>query len=63
MWDFLDQTTSEKSKEEKDTSEEKGCRIEVGRTCPQCGKGKLDYNSLLNLYCPKCGYETGGSFT
>jgi uncharacterized protein (DUF983 family) len=63
MWDFLDQTTSEKGNEEKDTSEEKECRIWAGQTCPQCGKGILDYNSLLNLYCPICSYETGGSFT
>ncbi len=33
-----------------------------GDTCPQCGQGKLDYNSLLYLECPLCGYEaTGGA--
>ena len=32
--------------------------------CPQCGQGILDYNGLLDLVCPVCGYrEPGGSFT
>lgn len=24
--------------------------------CPQCGTGKLDYNGLLELECPICGF-------
>lgn len=31
--------------------------------CPQCGEGKLDYNGLLQLECPVCGFvnaEGGG---
>jgi hypothetical protein len=34
-----------------------------GAPCPQCGEGKLDYNGLLQLECPKCGFvssEGGG---
>jgi len=27
-----------------------------GASCPNCGKGKLDYNGLLELECPRCGY-------
>jgi predicted RNA-binding Zn-ribbon protein involved in translation (DUF1610 family) len=27
--------------------------------CPQCGKGILDYNGLLQFECPGCGYVTG----
>jgi len=29
-----------------------------GALCPRCRNGRLDYNSLLNLQCPMCGYET-----
>lgn len=33
-----------------------------GSICPNCGKGKLDYNGLLELECPICGYrDTGGA--
>lgn len=31
--------------------------------CPQCGEGILDYNGLLQLECPACGFvssEGGG---
>lgn len=31
-----------------------------GRSCPECGKGKLDYNGLLELECPLCGFRSGG---
>ncbi|MBN1536694.1 MAG: hypothetical protein JW908_08185 [Anaerolineales bacterium] len=36
-----------------------------GDLCPQCGQGRMDYDGLLNLSCPQCGYTntTGGSFT
>lgn len=36
-----------------------------GDICPQCGQGKLDYNGLLELECPRCGYRysTAGSYT
>ncbi len=33
-----------------------------GDLCPVCGKGRLDYNGLLELECPACGYRnTGGA--
>jgi uncharacterized protein (DUF983 family) len=35
----------------------------VGDLCPQCEEGRLDYDGLLNLACPKCGYALGGCFT
>jgi len=36
----------------------------AGQTCPNCGKGQLDYDGLLQLSCPLCGYVAeGGSFT
>lgn len=28
-----------------------------GDPCPHCGKGKLDYNGLLELECTRCGYR------
>lgn len=31
-----------------------------GGKCPKCGRGKLDYNGLIELYCPACGYVAGG---
>jgi uncharacterized protein (DUF983 family) len=35
----------------------------AGDTCPKCGKGKLDYDGMLNLSCLECGYSLGGCFT
>jgi uncharacterized protein (DUF983 family) len=28
-----------------------------GDVCPACGKGKLDYNGLLELECSECGFR------
>ena len=39
------------------------CGFHVGALCPKCGKGILDYNGMLNLQCPLCGYESGYGFT
>ena len=33
--------------------------LRKGELCPQCAEGRLDYNGLLQLECPKCGYVTG----
>jgi uncharacterized protein (DUF983 family) len=30
-----------------------------GSTCPGCGQGRLDYNGLLELECPLCGFTLG----
>jgi hypothetical protein len=37
--------------------------VRAGDLCPQCKEERLDYNGLLNLACPKCGYALGGCFT
>ena len=37
--------------------------VRPGDPCPRCREGLLDYNGLLNLACPKCGYALGGCFT
>jgi len=34
-----------------------------GKTCPACGLGIMDYDGLLNLICPVCGFGEGGCFT
>jgi hypothetical protein len=34
-----------------------------GDLCPRCGQARLDYDGLLNLTCPNCGYAVGGCFT
>jgi len=37
--------------------------LRSGALCPQCGQGQLDYNGLLQLECPLCGFvnaEGGG---
>jgi uncharacterized protein (DUF983 family) len=36
----------------------------LGQRCPQCKKGRLDYDGLLQLACPICGYVAdAGGFT
>ena len=35
----------------------------AGDRCPQCGEADLDYDGLLNLHCPRCGYVLAGCFT
>lgn len=38
-------------------------RAEAGQTCPVCGLGIMDYDGLLNVVCPVCGFTQGGCFT
>jgi len=47
------------------TSRSRSCRApHAGQKCPNCGKGKLDYDGLLQLSCPYCGHlASGGGFT
>ena len=35
--------------------------LRKGSPCPQCGEGILDYNGLLQLECPACGFINGES--
>lgn len=37
--------------------------IQVGAVCPKCLKGIFEYDGLLNLVCPNCGFTAGGCFT
>ncbi|MBN2148524.1 MAG: hypothetical protein JW726_14145 [Anaerolineales bacterium] len=34
--------------------------LKSGMLCPACGKGILDYDGLLNLACPICGFNSSG---
>lgn len=36
---------------------------EAGKLCPVCGLGIMDYDGLLNLVCPVCGFTESGCFT
>lgn len=38
-------------------------RAQAGKPCPVCGVGIMDYDGLLNLVCPVCGFGEGGCFT
>ena len=33
--------------------------LRKGSLCPHCGEGLLDYNGMLQLECPSCGYVNG----
>jgi len=46
-------------------AEETRAALRAGAICPACGQGKLDYNGLLALECPVCGYTSseGGGCT
>jgi hypothetical protein len=37
--------------------------IRAGDLCPKCGQAEIDYDGLLNLVCPECGYTLAGCFT
>lgn len=37
--------------------------LRAGDICPACEAAELDYDGLLNLACPHCGYALGGCFT
>lgn len=38
--------------------------LRSGDLCPKCKHALLDYDGLLNLACPACGFaETGGCFS
>lgn len=38
--------------------------LRSGDQCPKCKQAQLDYDGLLNLACPGCGYTlTGACFS
>ncbi len=37
--------------------------LRAGDMCPFCHVGRMDYDGLLNLVCPLCGYTHAGCFT
>ncbi|MFZ3069749.1 MAG: hypothetical protein WA110_01320 [Anaerolineaceae bacterium] len=40
-----------------------GMALRYGEPCPYCLVGKVDYDSLLNLFCTNCGKTQTGAFT
>ena len=45
-------------------SPQKGNAIpKAGNLCPQCQSAEIDYDGMLNLSCPDCGYTLAGCFT
>lgn len=39
--------------------EEARVALKRGAPCPECNSGVLDYNGLLELECPRCGFKSG----
>jgi hypothetical protein len=37
--------------------------LHSGDLCPRCRAATLDYDGLLNLACPACGFALSGCFT
>jgi hypothetical protein len=37
--------------------------LRSGDLCPNCREATMDYDGLLNLVCPQCGYRHAGCFT
>jgi hypothetical protein len=35
----------------------------AGDSCPKCQSAQIDYDGMLNLRCPECGYTLAGCFT
>lgn len=44
-------------------SPRQGIRLLYNHPCPYCGKGPVEYDSLLNLLCKTCGRVQSGAFT
>jgi hypothetical protein len=38
-------------------------RFQLEKICPHCQIEKLEYNSMLQLTCPRCGILENGAFT
>jgi rubrerythrin len=59
------QAVMKKTPKGKAKSAAKKCHApRYGGKCAKCGRGKLDYNGLLQLMCPVCGHVAdAGSFS
>jgi len=62
MWNFLEKENRNQPEKDQQNSKLK-CDFTVGKLCPRCKKGQLEYNGLLNLVCPICGNELSANFT
>ncbi len=52
-----------KIKEEEEEESGQKTEIRFGAICPKCKQGRFDYDGLLNLVCPKCGFTSAGCLT
>ena len=43
--------------------EKPASKLRAGDMCPKCRSAQMDYDGLLNLTCPSCGYILGGCYT
>jgi uncharacterized protein (DUF983 family) len=64
----MDEFTEEESKSRQngppDAVGQPCSTLSRGDWCPQCAKGRMDYNGFLILTCPECGFQVaGGGFT
>jgi hypothetical protein len=59
----LDPITSLMLSLDKSFLKEQSHELRSGDLCPQCREGFLEYDGLLNLSCPTCGFAVGGCFT
>lgn len=46
-----------------DCFQESKKHLHPGDICPNCGIGRIHYNTLLNLVCSKCNIIEAGVFT
>jgi uncharacterized Zn finger protein (UPF0148 family) len=58
-----DQEEEKASTEDGNYLSRKHRTVRVGELCPACEQGLLDYDGMLNLVCPVCGWTAGGCYT
>ncbi len=56
-------TWTAKENPEEPKPEEHPAAPRPGELCPRCRQARLDYDGVLNLVCPRCGYTATGCFT
>ena len=60
---FMLANMSQKGTDVNGWESEKSGELHSGDLCPACKQELLDYDGLLNLTCPSCGFSVGGCFT
>jgi Zn finger protein HypA/HybF involved in hydrogenase expression len=60
---FVVSLMSQKNENTINSQAEQRVEIRSGDQCPACQSDYMDYDGMLNLTCPSCGYTQGGCFT